>query len=92
MLSIGEYKLSTKTLRYYAEIGLIFPNEVKPKNGYRYYSIDQLENMLFINWLKYYDFSLEDIKTILMVTESQEEILYSRLLIKRKNRRYSHCL
>lgn len=49
MLSIGEYKLSTKTLRYYAEIGLIFPNEVKPKNGYRYYSIDQLENMLFIN-------------------------------------------
>ncbi len=53
MLSIGEFsmicKMLIKTLHHYAEIGLIFPNEVKPKNGYRYYSIDQLENMLFIN-------------------------------------------
>ena len=44
MLTIGEFsnicKVSTKTLRYYAEIGLILPNEINPKNGYRYYSID----------------------------------------------------
>lgn len=33
MLSIGECKLSTKTLRYYAEIDLIFLSEVNPKNG-----------------------------------------------------------
>lgn len=40
MLSIGEFsnicKVSTKTLRYYAEIGLLKPSEVNPENGYRY--------------------------------------------------------
>ena len=53
MLSIGEFsnicKVSAKTLRYYAEIGLIIPDEINPENGYRYYSIEQLEKMLFIN-------------------------------------------
>lgn len=47
MLSIGEFsnicKVSTKTLRYYAEIGLILPDEINPENGYRYYSVEQLE-------------------------------------------------
>ena len=47
MLSIGEFsnicKVSTKTLRYYAEIGLLEPSEVNPENGYRYYAIEQLE-------------------------------------------------
>ena len=47
MLTIGEFsnicRVSTKTLRYYAEIGLILPDEINPENGYRYYSIEQLE-------------------------------------------------
>ncbi len=42
MLTIGEFssicRVSTKTLRYYAEIGLILPEEINPENGYRYYS------------------------------------------------------
>ena len=58
MLSIGEFsnicQVSTKTLRYYAEIGLILPDEINPENGYRYYSIEQLKRMLFINRLKSY--------------------------------------
>lgn len=47
MLTIGEFsnicRVSAKTLRYYAEIGLILPDEVNPENGYQYYSIEQLE-------------------------------------------------
>ena len=47
MLSIGEFsnicRVSTKTLRYYAEIGLLLPSEVNPENGYPYYAIEQLE-------------------------------------------------
>ncbi len=88
MLSIGEFsnicKVSTKTLRYYAEIGLILPDEIKPENGYRYYSIEQLETMLFINRLKSYNFSLEEIKTILEAEESQDEKLYFALTGKKK--------
>ena len=69
MLTIGEFsnicRVSAKTLRYYAEIGLILPDEINPENGYRYYSINQLEKMLLINRLKAYCFSLEEIKSIL---------------------------
>lgn len=65
MLSIGEFskicEVSTKTLRYYAEIGLIYPDEINPENGYRYYSIGQLKKMLFINRLKSYNFSLNNV-------------------------------
>ena len=88
MLSIGEFsnicKVSTKTLRYYAEIGLILPNEINPENGYRYYSIEQLETMLMINRLKSYHFSLEEIKTILCSEEMREEKLFRELSRKKK--------
>lgn len=87
MLSIGEFsnicKVSTKTLRYYAEIGLILPSEINPENGYRYYSIEQLEKMLFINRLKSYNFSLDEIKTILESEELQDEKLYLELTRKK---------
>ena len=89
MLSIGELskicQVSTKTLRYYAEIGLILPNEINYENGYRYYSIEQLETMLFIKRLKSYNFSLEEIKIILKSEELKEEKLYS-YLIKNKEK------
>ena len=88
MLSIGEFskvcKVSTKTLRYYAEIGLILPNEINKENGYRYYSIEQLETMLFIKKLKSYDFSLDEIKIILKSEELKEEKLYSYLIKKQR--------
>ncbi|WP_068774998.1 MerR family transcriptional regulator [Paenibacillus sp. FJAT-26967] len=89
MLSIGEFSkicgVSTKTLRYYAEIGLLHPDEINPENGYRYYSIGQLTRMLFINRLKSYYFSLEEIKAMLELEDDQsEEKLYSALNRKRK--------
>lgn len=87
MLSIGEFskicEVSTKTLRYYDEIGLIKPSEINPENGYRYYSIGQLKRMLFINRLKQYRFSLDEIGAILKSEENQDEELYV-LLSKKK--------
>lgn len=88
MLSIGEFsnicQVSTKTLRYYAEIGLILPIEINPENGYRYYSINQLETMLLINRLKSYHFSLEEIKKIIELDETQDEEFYL-MLNQKKN-------
>ena len=88
MLSIGEFsnicKVSTKTLRYYAEIGLLKPTEINPENGYRYYAIEQLETMLFINRLKSYKFSLEEIKSIIQSEEAQDEQLCLELIRKKK--------
>lgn len=90
MLSIGEFskicEVSTKTLRYYDEIGLIHPDEINSENGYRYYSIQQVKKMLFINRLKSYHFSLEEIKAILELDEdTSEEALYLALHRKRKD-------
>lgn len=88
MLSIGEFsnicKVSTKTLRYYAETGLLEPSEINPENGYRYYSIEQLETMLFINRLKAYSFSLDEIKTMLQYKELQDDNLYLAFIKKKK--------
>lgn len=88
MLSIGEFsnicKVSTKTLRYYAEIGLLTPSEVNPENGYRYYAIEQLETMLLINRLKAYSFSLEEIRAILLSDTAQDDQFYLALLHKKK--------
>ncbi|WP_339320614.1 MerR family transcriptional regulator [Paenibacillus sp. FSL R10-2734] len=89
MLSIGEFskicEVSTKTLRYYDEIGLIHPDEINPVNGYRYYSIKQLTKMLFINRLKSYHFSLEEIKDILEWEQDHfEEKLSTALNLKKR--------
>lgn len=69
MLSIGTFskisKVTTNTLRYYDEIGLIKPVHVNNENGYRYYDVEQLNTILFINKLKLYSFSLEEISEVL---------------------------
>lgn len=88
MLTIGEFsnicRVSAKTLRYYAEIGLILPDEVNPENGYRYYSIEQLDKMLLINRLKDYCFSLEEIKSIFASEGLMDEVLFAALIKKKK--------
>ncbi|MDQ2087748.1 MerR family transcriptional regulator [Herbivorax sp. ANBcel31] len=88
MLSIGEFskicRVSTKTLRYYDEIGLIKPDEINTETGYRYYSIKQLKKMLYIDRLKSYHFSLEEIKDIMKLDKRQsEEVLYSKFKSKK---------
>lgn len=78
MLSIGEFSkicgVSTKTLRYYDETGLLKPTEINPESGYRYYAISQLKTMLFINRLKAYHFSLEDIRDLLLDDPTEERL------------------
>ena len=69
MLSIGQFSkicmVTVKALRYYDKIGLIHPCEINEENGYRFYSEEQISEMLLINRLKFYGFSLSDIKEIL---------------------------
>lgn len=83
MLSIGEFskicEVTPKTLRYYEEIGLLYPEETNTESGYRYYSIEQLETMLLINRLKSYHFSLEEIKIIIHSHGKEDEELFAML-------------
>ena len=88
MLSIGAFsklcRVSTKTLRYYAEIGLLMPSEINPANGYRYYAVEQLETMLFINRMKGYSFSLDEIRELLKSKEAGDEGLCRAFLQKKR--------
>lgn len=81
MLSIGEFskisQITTKTLRYYDEIGLLKPVQVNPISGYRYYKVEQLKVVLFIQKLKLYNFSLEEIIEILKKEYTNTNLLHA---------------
>lgn len=91
MLKIGEFsslaKTTVKTLRYYDEIGLLCPKFVDA-NGYRYYEIEQLNQLIKIVELRNLDIPINDIKKIL-TAGNQCEILTKNLsnLEKELNRK-----
>lgn len=63
-------RITTKTLRYYEQIGLLKPIYVDDFTGYRYYSSSQLPKLHKIIALKQIGLSLVDIKQIIDNEES----------------------
>ena len=66
-LTIGEvskiYKTTNRQLRFYEEIGLLFPEKINKENGYRYYSEKNCELLGKILCLKDIGFILNDISS-----------------------------
>lgn len=79
--SIGETAKLTgvtiQTLRHYDKEGLLKPSYVHEETKYRYYSIDQFQQVDFIKKCKALGFSLEKIRAILYDKNSFENILDS---------------
>jgi MerR family transcriptional regulator, copper efflux regulator len=71
LLKIGEVAnssgLSVKTIRYYAEIGLLTPTVQRSSNGYRLFSLDVLNRLAFIKRGQSLGLSLREIQDILQV-------------------------
>ncbi len=69
MFSIGEFsklaKTTIKTLRFYDEIDLFKPSHTED-NGYRYYSIDDLNKLTMILELREIGLSISEIKNVLL--------------------------
>lgn len=88
MLSIGEFSktasVTTNTLRYYDEIGLLKPAFVDEWSGYRYYEVSQLEDILLINRLKSYGFSLLEIGQVLITKENTPQSAQVLLALMRQ--------
>lgn len=84
-LKIGEvaklYKISIDTLRYYDKKNLLKPAVVKD-NGYRYYSIQQLDILELILTGKYLDIPLETIQK--KITTGKLEDYYSLVYSQKK--------
>lgn len=75
MLRIGELSkqtgVSSKTIRYYEEIGLL-PEPQRAENGYRAYSQDDVDRLQFIRRARALDFALDEIAEILAFKERDE--------------------
>jgi effector-binding domain-containing protein len=69
MIRIGEFsrisQVSIKTLRFYDEVGLLYPAQVDDFTGYRYYTFSQLARLHRILALKEMGFPLEQIGRLL---------------------------
>ena len=80
-LKIKEFSLlcqvTVKTLRHYEKLGLLRPAEVDEWTGYRYYSMERIPEMLLIQQLKRYGFSLMEIKSM---TTARDSAAMKRLL------------
>lgn len=64
-------EVSTPTIRYYEEIGLLRPT-ARGSSGYRRYSLSAVEELRFIKKAQTLGFSLEEIKEILKLSRSGE--------------------
>lgn len=65
LIKIGEmaklFGLTVKTLRYYDQIGLLKAAYINPETGYRYYSVEQFEQLNTILYLRTQGMPLADI-------------------------------
>ena len=64
--------MSVKTLHHYDKIGLLVPAQVDQFTGYRYYQAEQIDTMNYIQRLKRYGFSLEEIQQIITLSDEKE--------------------
>lgn len=78
--------VSSRTLRYYEEIGLLLPRE-KGENGYRYYSSQQVDKLQQIMFYRSFDMELEDIKNILDSDEFDPVAALESHLVKLENQK-----
>ncbi len=78
MYRIGEFseitELPIKTIRYYDEIDLLKPNSVDPFTKYRMYDLQNLEDCKKIILLKRFGFTLDEIKTMMKESISEQTL------------------
>lgn len=69
LLKIGDFsqiaQVTVRTLRHYADLGLLKPAHIDPWSSYRYYAIDQLPGLNRILALKGLGLSLDEIAELL---------------------------
>jgi two-component system chemotaxis response regulator CheY len=75
MYTIGELskivKISIDALRHYDEIGLLKPHHIDTTNRYRYYTTEQVNQIITIMEWKQYGFSLDVIRELLPCSDTE---------------------
>ena len=63
--------LTVKTVRYYANIGLVSPVQ-DGRTGYRQYSADAVAKLRFIGTARRFDFSIDECRELLSLYEDKQ--------------------
>ena len=69
--------VSTRTLRYYDEIGLLKPEEIDEFTKFRYYSTSQLFELHKIQSLRQIGLSIDEIKSIISGKDAKSQNIVS---------------
>jgi Cu(I)-responsive transcriptional regulator len=73
-MNIGEAAdqagLPTKTVRYYADIGLVLPSS-RTQTGYRNYDISSIKKLIFVKRARSFDFSIKECRELLGLYEEK---------------------
>lgn len=102
MYKIGEFSkivdIPVRTLRYYAEYGVLVPSEVDEFTGYKYYSEENVIECELIKLLKSLDFTLDEIIEYRdnideeIIEKKKKEIEERMYLLKLKYERLTYML
>ena len=91
LLQIGEvakiFHVSMGTLRHYEQEGLLEPEYVDEKTGYRYYGVRHLEVLNTIRYLRVLDLPLSEIAEFLHDRDTQvmeEKLVRQKEIIEKK--------
>ena len=75
MFTIGDAArasgLPTKTVRYYADIGLVKP-DARSQAGYRLYSQTELKKLMFVRRARAFGFSVDECRDLLDLYEDRD--------------------
>ena len=79
LLRIGEvaafFNVSVKAIRIYEKKGIIKPAKVDAYTGYRYYTVEQVQQLNALVELKALGFSLDEIKEIMVGGMTNEKLI-----------------
>ncbi|MBQ4065242.1 MAG: MerR family transcriptional regulator [Clostridia bacterium] len=82
MMKIGDFAklchVSSRTLRFYDDAGILCAAKVDHESGYRYYLPEQIKTFENITMWKEIGFSLEEIKCLLKASSSEASALYAK--------------
>ena len=74
-MNIGEVSkaanLPTKTVRYYADIGLVEPSS-RSETGYRQYDQAELKKLIFVRRARSFGFAVEECRELLSLYEDRQ--------------------
>lgn len=79
LMKIGEiaafFNVSVKAMRLYEKMGIITPVKVDPMTNYRYYTVEQVQQINALLELKSLGFSLSEIKDIIVGNTTHDQLL-----------------